>query len=134
VHDDDGWPGGADVLRLPVAVAEHLAGDLVLGRGRDLDELGLSGRKVVGPRKIIAEDGLQMTVAHEPARVKVGGLDGGEFERYRHLELFLGDRAVEEGFGIERAGGFVLVLEVNIDVALLGESEETFGEGVEFGG
>ena len=42
--------------------------------------------------------------------------------------------AGEEGYGVEGAGGLVLVLEVDVDVALAGERGEALGEGGEFGG
>ena len=35
---------------LPVAVAEDLAGDLVVGGGRDFDELGFGWRKMMSTR------------------------------------------------------------------------------------
>ena len=133
MHDDGGRARGANVFGLPVAVAEDLAGDLVLGGRRDFDELRLGGGQAVGARQIVAEDGLQMAVAQKTPRMEVGGLNGDGFEcRWRHQCLSSMARgAVEEGFGVERAGGFVLVLEVDVHIALLCECGEAFGEGVE---
>ena len=53
---------GADLLRLPMAVAEDLARDLVRRRRRDLDQLVLGHRQGADAREIVAGDGLQMTV------------------------------------------------------------------------
>ncbi len=76
VEDDDGEARGADLLGLPVAVAEDLAGDLVARGGGDFDELGGEGRQVVAAAEIVAEDGLEMAVREPGARVEGRGSEG----------------------------------------------------------
>ena len=71
---------GADLFRLPVAVAEDLAGDLAGGGGRDFDELLFGGRESVGAREIVAGDGLQVAVGEIAAGVEVFGVRGDGFE------------------------------------------------------
>ena len=56
--------------RLPVALAEYLAGDLRTVRGRDFHHLNLRWWKSVWPWQKIAEDRLQMAVDHPSARLK----------------------------------------------------------------
>ena len=80
VHDDGSGAGGADAFWLPVAVAEHLAGDLMFGRGGDFDELSFSRGEAVRAREVVAEDGLQVSVAHETSRGEVSRLSGADFE------------------------------------------------------
>ncbi len=59
VDDDGGRAGGAARDELPVAVAEDLAGHLIVGRGGDFDQLGFGWREVVFAGEIVAEDGLE---------------------------------------------------------------------------
>jgi hypothetical protein len=71
--DDDGCRArGADNGGLPVAVAEDLAGHLVVGGRGDFDELGFGRREVVFAGEIVAEDGLEMAVGEEAAGLEVG--------------------------------------------------------------
>ena len=48
MHDDRRGPRCTHLFRLPMAFAAHLACDLAIGRRRDLDELRLRGRQIVG--------------------------------------------------------------------------------------
>ena len=72
VEDDDGGPRRPLRQRLPVAVAEDLAGDLAAARGRDFDELSDGRGKSVVAAKEVAEDGLQVAVGEEAARLEIG--------------------------------------------------------------
>ncbi len=74
MDDDGGWTGGADILRLPMAVAEDPACDLVGCCGRDLDQLVFGWRKNIDARKVVAGDGLQVAVAQEAAGDEVRGV------------------------------------------------------------
>ena len=76
MHDDGRGPRRANLLRLPVAMAENLARDLVRGRRRDLDQLRFGCRQAVDARQIVAGDGLQMSVAQKTPRTKLRGVSG----------------------------------------------------------
>jgi hypothetical protein len=65
---------------LPVAEAENAAGDLLADGGRDLDELSGGWREMIGARKEVSEDGLQMAVAEEAAGYKRRGDERLRFE------------------------------------------------------
>jgi hypothetical protein len=80
MHDDGGGPLRANLLRLPVAVAEDLACDLIVSRGRDFDKLWLGWWQIGRARQKVAEEGLQMAVAEKTPRLKVRGVDGDGFE------------------------------------------------------
>ena len=77
VEDDGGGCLRAVGSRLPVAVAEDLGGDLVVGGGRDLDQDGLGRAEVVGASEEVPGDRLEMSVRKEAARVKVFAVNGG---------------------------------------------------------
>jgi hypothetical protein len=72
VDDDGGGAGGADLERLPVAVAEDLAVDLVLGGGGDFDEDGFGRREAVFAGQIVAGYGLEVAVREEAAGAELG--------------------------------------------------------------
>lgn len=79
VKQDGGGPFGADLQGLPVAVAEDLAADLVVGRGGDLDQDGLWRRELVLARKVVAEDGLEVAVLEEAAGAEGREVLGGHY-------------------------------------------------------
>ena len=124
VHDDGCGPRGADLRRLPVAVAENLARDLVSRGRRDLDQLCFGSGKVVGA----AAESCPTMVCRWPLRKKRRGVKLGGVARDASCELrcltsvrtcFEHDARARKRVGVERAGGFVFVLEVDEDVALL---------------
>ena len=124
---------GADLLRLPVAVAEDLAGDLVRGRGRDFDQLACGRRQMVDTRA----DSCRRWSADDRCSGNAGGESSAVVTRNAlsicsclHQRASLRIGAFEERDGVERAGRFVFVLEVDVDVALCGERSEALGEGI----
>lgn len=80
MHDDGCGAGGANRFRLPMAVAEDLARDLMLGGWGDFDELRFGWREAVCTWKIVAEDGLQVTIAHKASRGEISRLRGAGFK------------------------------------------------------
>src|SRR5258707_515699 len=82
MHDDRGGPRCTNLLRLPVAVAEDLARNLVCGRGRHLDQLCFRRRKAVDPRQIVAGDGLQMSVVQKTPWTKIFDVTLHSFDLY----------------------------------------------------
>ena len=70
MKNDGSRAGGALGKRLPVALAEDLAGNLRAARWGDLDELDVGRREHVRPGKEVAYDGLEMAVHQPPTGVK----------------------------------------------------------------
>ena len=78
MEEDDGQASGAHRLGLPMALAKHLAGDLVGSGWGDFDEFCRRRREVVRARKEVAGNGLKMSVAQPGAGLE--GCDGEGFE------------------------------------------------------
>jgi hypothetical protein len=79
VEDEDGEAGGSDFQRLPVALAEDLARYLATMGGMDFDELSDGLGQVVGARKEVADDGLEVAVAEPAARDEGSWREGWAF-------------------------------------------------------
>jgi len=79
VHDDGGRSRRANLDRLPMTLAEHLACDLACSRGRDLDKLWLGWWQTIRTRQIVAGNSLQVAVAEKTSWLKLRGVDGGWF-------------------------------------------------------
>jgi len=78
VNEDEGELGGADVRRLPVAMAEDAA---AVGR-IDFHLFGDGVERKWRPRKKVADDGLEVTAAEAAARLE-GSEPGGQRQRER---------------------------------------------------